>query len=53
MGRVYHEVSATEKRIDSLIDSLRREEFRETECSRELEGYVLHLYIEFVDCDQF
>lgn len=40
MGRVYREVSGTEKRIDSFIDALRKEELREVECGREVDGYV-------------
>jgi dynactin 1 len=38
MGRVYHEVAATEKRIDSFVEALRREELRELECGREVDG---------------
>ena len=32
IGRIYHEISPLEKRIDLHIDLLRREEFREVEC---------------------
>lgn len=39
MGGVHRELAATERRIDSFIDALRREELREVECGREVEGF--------------
>ena len=38
MGKVYREVSTTERRIDSFIESLRKEELREGDCGREVDG---------------
>lgn len=38
MGHVYREVSPTEKRIDSFVEALRKEELREVECGREVDG---------------
>ncbi|SGY89595.1 BQ5605_C039g11758 [Microbotryum silenes-dioicae] len=40
MGRIYHEVSPTEKRVDAFIDALRREELREVECGKEVDGLI-------------
>ncbi|KAL8277717.1 hypothetical protein RQP46_009839 [Phenoliferia psychrophenolica] len=40
MGRVYREVVGTEKRVDSFIDALRKEELREVECGREVDGFI-------------
>lgn len=40
MGRVYREVAGTEKRMDAFIDQLRKEELREVECGREVDGCV-------------
>ncbi|KAK4702285.1 dynactin 1, partial [Phenoliferia sp. Uapishka_3] len=40
MGRVYREVVGTEKRLDSFIEMLRKEELRETECGREVDGFI-------------
>lgn len=38
MGQVYREVAPTEKRIDAFIEALRREELREIDCGREIDG---------------
>lgn len=43
MGRVYREVSGTEKRLDAFIESLRKEELREADCGREIDGLVFSL----------
>ncbi|KAI5478786.1 dynactin [Pseudohyphozyma bogoriensis] len=40
MGRVYHEVSGTERRIDAFIEALRREELKEVECGKEVDGLI-------------
>ena len=40
MGRVCREVAGTEKRLDAFIESLRKEELRETDCGREIDGSV-------------
>lgn len=45
MGRIHHEVSTAEKRIDSFIESLRREELREVDCARETDGLVPSLLL--------
>lgn len=38
MGRVYREVLKTEKRVDAFIEALRKEELREGDCGREVDG---------------
>ncbi|SCV67323.1 BQ2448_5969 [Microbotryum intermedium] len=40
MGRIYHEVSPTEKRVDAFIDALKREELREVDCGKEVDGLI-------------
>lgn len=38
MGRVYHEVLPVERRMDAFVELLRKEELKEAECGREVEG---------------
>lgn len=38
MGRIYHEVLPVERRMDAFVELLRKEELKETECGREMEG---------------
>ncbi|BGP04036.1 hypothetical protein NBRC10513v2_007776 [Rhodotorula toruloides] len=40
MGRVYREVAPTERRIDAFIDALRKEELKEVECGKEVDGLI-------------
>ncbi|KPV72878.1 uncharacterized protein RHOBADRAFT_38979 [Rhodotorula graminis WP1] len=40
MGRVYREVAGTERRVDSFIEALRKEELRESECGKEIDGFI-------------
>ncbi|GAA5828534.1 hypothetical protein JCM11251_000839 [Rhodosporidiobolus azoricus] len=40
MGRVFREVSSVEKRVDSFIDMLRKEELKEADCGKEIEGFI-------------
>lgn len=40
MGRVYREVAGTERRVDGFIEALRKEELRESECGKEIDGCV-------------
>jgi dynactin 1 len=44
MGRIYSELSSAEKKVDSFIESLRREELREADCGREVDGCVPSIY---------
>ncbi|GAA5851867.1 hypothetical protein JCM8547_000082 [Rhodosporidiobolus lusitaniae] len=43
MGKVYREVVGVEKRVDAVLEGLRREEFREGEVGREVEGFIAQL----------
>lgn len=38
MGRVYREVLKTENRVDAFIEALRKEDLREADCGREVDG---------------
>ncbi|GJN94727.1 hypothetical protein Rhopal_007818-T1 [Rhodotorula paludigena] len=40
MGRVYREVAPIERRIDVFIEALRREELREADCGKEVDGFI-------------
>ncbi|ORY88624.1 dynein associated protein-domain-containing protein [Leucosporidium creatinivorum] len=40
MGRIYHEVLPVERRMDAFVEALRKEELREVECGREVEGFI-------------
>ncbi|GAA5897736.1 hypothetical protein JCM8208_000245 [Rhodotorula glutinis] len=40
MGRVYREVAGIERRVDSFIEALRKEELRESECGKEVDGFI-------------
>jgi len=40
IGRLFQEISPLEKRIDMHIDLLRRNEFREMECTGDINRYV-------------
>ncbi|KWU42651.1 hypothetical protein RHOSPDRAFT_20774 [Rhodotorula sp. JG-1b] len=40
MGSVYREVASTEKRIDTYVEALRKEELQEINCAKDLEGIV-------------
>ncbi|GAA6010163.1 hypothetical protein JCM10207_005646 [Rhodosporidiobolus poonsookiae] len=39
-GRVFREVASTERRIDAFIDALRKEELKEVECGKEIDGFI-------------
>ena len=39
IGRLFHEIAPLEKRIDMHIDLLRRDEFREMECTSDINKY--------------
>lgn len=49
MGRIYHDVAGVEKRLDHFIEALAREEFRETECARELDGCGIYSMVFFIE----
>src|ERR1700677_1388630 len=40
IGRLFQEIAPLEKRIDLHIDLLRRDEFREMECTSDINKYV-------------
>jgi dynactin 1 len=40
IGRIFQEIAPLEKRIDMHIDLLRRDEFREMECTSDINKYV-------------
>ncbi|BGP35932.1 hypothetical protein JCM10296v2_007784 [Rhodotorula toruloides] len=40
MGRVHREVAPTERRVDAFIDALRKEELKQAECGKEVDGLI-------------
>ncbi|GAA5890444.1 hypothetical protein JCM6882_002923 [Rhodosporidiobolus microsporus] len=40
MGRVFREVAPIEKRVDAFIEALRKEELKEVDCGKEIEGFI-------------